>query len=869
MWRYALRQLVAQRVATAFAAAGLLTSILGFILLASTSQTAAATLRGDAEKQWPSPFDLLVRPTAALTSLEKSQGLIRPNYLSGLVGGITSDQLGLIRHIPGVEVAAPIAVVGFVNWPAGTTLDLQSQVAGHLISVFRISQSAVGDAGLSHFPTTTRYLVVAPTGHLATGLGGITELRIGSITIACSGMVSCEDGSTTDGSPAAATTFVSFNEPILLAGVDPTAEAALDGAAGCVRSGRYLQAGDSPRLAGDTGPAIPVLASTTSSIDETVSVRVDAASDPQRILAGADPASLGTWSSVATHATTADQLFQGFLTQGLGSYYNLSPLQVPGPVGYGVVGADHLAARSVPPDLSVFNNPFGNAVVVPPEAQDTWVRAIIAHEFVNSGAATPQGQPTLQPPNRWQIVGRFDSQCLSGVGSSVASLAGFAPATVTTSDGRHLGATRSVAGYVNPPPALLTTLDGAAYFADPARFAGGPGAAFISAIRIRVANVQQPGPLSEARLARVAADIHAATGLAVDIVKGSAQTAVSVDLPAGNFGRPALTVTERWSVKGVVVDFVTTVGRANLALFAIVLLGAAILVGQTTYSSARRRRHEFGVLRAFGWSPGRIVLLVEMETVTLAAVVGVAALLVDVIVAGRLHTGSVGWQLALSPLVAIGVAALAAAVPALLISRSSVVETLRPSRRSRRRSRAPSLVGFAIREMIGAWRAEALLGAGAVGLGGALIGGAVLISTSFGGEVDASLLGTVVSGQLRGFHVVLGALVLVVGVVAAGQIVTLSYLERQSDLAVLRALGWHRRTVAAVAVIQALVMGLVGGIAAAACVALAGWVLGAAVAPTAAASCAALAVSVLGGGLASAGPLLLAWKASPSALLRN
>lgn len=867
VWRYALRQLIAQRVATAFAAAGLLTSIVGFILLASTSQTAAATLRGDAEKAWPSPFDLLVRPPSALTSLETSQGLVRPNYLSGSVGGITNDQLLRIRRIVGVQVAAPIAVVGFVTWPAGTSVDLQRQVGGHLVSVFRISQSAVGDAGLSHFPASTKYLVVAPTGHLEIGPGGVTRLHVGSTTIACTDAVTCDDGNTGSGTPATATTFVSFDEPVLLAGVDPSAEAALSGASTCVRTGRYLRAGDGAMLATTSTPIVPVLASTSSFIDETVSIHVDQATVPEMVLAGTTPSSLSTWSSVTVQSTTADQLFRGFLSQGLGSYYNISPIEVPGTVGYGYVSSNHLATRSVSPDLSAFSNPFATQTPVPTEAQDTWLRAVTAHQFVNGATAGTSGPS--QPPNRWQVVGRFDPQCLTGFGSSVAGLAGFAPATATIGDGRHLGATRSVAGYINPPPALLTTLDGASYFADPSRFVGGSGSAFISAIRIRVANVQQPGPLSEARLARVAADIHAATGLAVDIVKGSVQRAVSIDLPAGRFGRPSLTVTEGWSVKGVVVDFVTTVGRANLALFAVVLVGAAILVGQTTYSSARRRRQEFGVLRAFGWTPRRIALLVEMETVILAAAVGVVALLVDVVVSLLLRTGSLGWQLALSPLVAIGVAALAAAVPALLISRSSVVSTLRPPRRSRRHSRSPSLTGFAIREMAGAWRAEALLGAGAVGLGGTLIGGFLLIAVSFGGEVDASLLGTVISGELRGFHVLLGVLVLVIGMVAAGQIVTLSYLERQPDLAVLRALGWHRRTVAAVAVIQALLLGFIGGLAAAACVVLAAWVLGAGVAAAVVASCTALGVSVVAGGFASAGPLTLTWRASPSALLRN
>src|SRR2546423_9544599 len=97
-----------------------------------------------------------------------------------------------------------------------------------------------------------------------------------------------------------------------------------------------------------------------------------------------------------------------------------------------------------------------------------------------------------------------------------------------------------------------------------------------------------------------------ATGLAVDVVKGSSKKPITVDLPAGRFGRPAMQVTEGWSVKGVAIRFTNAVSLQNLALFAIALLAAGVLVGTTTYIAARRRHEEFGVLRALGWPTWRI-----------------------------------------------------------------------------------------------------------------------------------------------------------------------------------------------------------------------------------------------------------------------
>jgi hypothetical protein len=866
MLRLAVRQLLSRRVSTAFGAFGLLVSTVGFIVLASTSQTVSATLRGDAEKSWSSTFDLLVRPTGSTTTLETREDLVRPNYLSGLIGGITLSQLGRIRDVPGVQVAAPIAVVGFVNWPAGSTVDLQNAAAGKSVSVFRLTQRTTGDGGLSAFPATTSYLVIAPTGTVDQA-----GLHVGSTVIPCTPTVQClTSGDTVPGlSTGQAGAFVPFGEPVLLAGIDPVAEAALTGAPNCMKGGRYLRADDRPDITtgpSDVVPTVPVLASTTSFIDESINVQVDQAAQPSSLMSGGSPAGLQDWREVTDQTSMANTLFQTFSQQGLASFYNTSPLEVPGDVSYQVLGTHHLAAEPVAMNLSVFDSPFGIGASLSPDAQDTWFRSVAAHPF-NNGTGGSRG-PT-QPPNRWQLVGQVDPQCFDGFGTSATNLLGYAPAAVATPAGAHLGPTRSVAGYVNAPPSLLTTLDGAAYFADPHRFANGVGPAFISTVRVRVSDVGQPGPAAESRLARVAADIHVATGLLVDIVKGSAQQAVSVDLAAGHFGRPAMTVVESWTAKGVVVAFVNAVSGANLALFSVILVGGSILIGQTAYASIRRRREEFETLRALGWSRRRIALLIELETVLLGTAAGVVAAAAAIGIRLSAHSGDFGMELAISPLVAIGIASLAAAVPALMVGRSHRARSKRVDRRIRRSSRGPSVLGFAVGDLVSQWRTEATLGAAAVGLGGLLMGLFVLIAVGFGGEVDAALLGTLVSAQFHAFHAVLGGLVLAIGALSAGQIVTLSYLERQPDLAVLRALGWHRRTVVAVIATQATILGLAGGACSGALVVALGVALGTPIGVIALAGLVAVLASLFAAGVAATGPLLLAWLVPPAITLRG
>src|ERR1700694_3457174 len=95
----ALRELVSRRTATLLAGAGLLSATLGFMILASTSLTTQATLRGDINRAWAAPYDLLVRPPDSAAPLETSEGLVRPNFLSSGGGGVRMHKLDAGRPL--------------------------------------------------------------------------------------------------------------------------------------------------------------------------------------------------------------------------------------------------------------------------------------------------------------------------------------------------------------------------------------------------------------------------------------------------------------------------------------------------------------------------------------------------------------------------------------------------------------------------------------------------------------------------------------------------------------------------------------------------------------------------------------------------
>jgi putative ABC transport system permease protein len=867
--RLAIRELISRRVATAMASLGVVTAVLGFVLLAATARTTNAVLTGDVARAWRGPYQLLVRPANARTELEERDGLIRPNYFSGLVGGITAEQYRSIRDLPDVDVAAPVALVGFVEWPASWTLDLRDAVPAGTSGVFRLSFSALGESGLSTYPLGDQFLIAAPNGQLQITPTG-TTLRIGESVIGCTQQVRCLVGTTlAPPVPQAVTpaTTLAFSLPIVVAGVDPDAEAALAGLSACVSSGRYLLESDVPlQVTSTVGPqtAIPILVSTTSFIDESVRVTIARAVDPAPLLQGTLPQQLRDWENIDQRNVSADELYRRFVgALGTGPFYNVSPLWSPSEVNYETTATSRLRAVTVTSDLSVFRNPLlpANADATPIEARDIWFRRLTAR---------PQVQ-RQELPNAWLRVGQYDPGCLpsfdqlaGGGGIDAYSLPG-----VRLPNGELLGPTRAMSGYVNSPPLILTTLEGAKWLSDPRRFSGASGDAFISAIRVKVTGADVAGPVAYARLARAAAEIHDLTGLAVDIVVGSSPRPIQVDLPAGTFGRPDLVVSEGWSVKGIAYRFSRALQIQDVALFAVALLGALALVAQTAFVAVRRRRHEFAVLRGLGWQGRHLALLVLLEVIGIGLLSGLVALAIGFPLSLALGGGdSLQLILLVLPL-AVLVSLVGGVLPAFAATRTSVAKALftsAPIKRSRLPRRSWEL---GVDELVRRRGAEPLIGVTVIALAGTLLGTIVAIEIAFRGQLDVTVLGEYVAARIGPYHLVIALVTLAVGALAAGQIITLGYLERQPELAMLRAVGWRSRDVVAYVIGQALALCLIGGAVAALLVTILMLVLGANPRDLALGVLAGLSAPLLAVFLAIAATLAHAYRLSPAELLRG
>ncbi len=152
----------------------------------------------------------------------------------------------------------------------------------------------------------------------------------------------------------------------------------------------------------------------------------------------------------------------------------------------------------------------------------------------------------------------------------------------------------------------------------------------ISVIRVRVAGVTGPNAVSLARIREVAQQIEQRTHLVVDIVVGSSPRPTAIDLPAGKFGQPALTLTENWVKKGVAFTILTAVDKNSVVLFALILIVCVLFVANSATAAVRGRRRELGVLACLGWTRPRLFasVLGELAAIGLTAgILGAAAAL--------------------------------------------------------------------------------------------------------------------------------------------------------------------------------------------------------------------------------------------------
>jgi len=896
--------------------AGILAAAVSFSLLTAASNTQTAQVTGTVQKNLRAAYDILVRPEGSETAVEKSQGLVEDNYLSGIFGGITMAQYQAIKKIPGVEIAAPIAMIGYVLETVPIVVDVTAALDGTTPQVLTVTDTRVSDRGLTRFPElSVGYVYVTPDplkSQIQSGqsfqvgpgltIGDTETLPGGGTVTVCqentesppapspfaynqTGVAFCYSEGNGFGHLSAlpsghvgAVVWITF--PFLLAAIDPQVEQQLVGLGSAVVQGRYLTAADAPTTT--TGPPqdnlapyteVPVLATTDPYDDDqdTISVSRLPGAAVNLVRGGLTPAQLATalaaepatpvmHTTLTSSAEYGDLLNElGTVGVGVGEYYTSDPVQ------YRELSGGVLSPLPVTNPDSVWSETYGGGFyTVPLDNEDVGFRKL------EENIAPYQGTTTLAPA--LVSVGEFDPSKLPGFNPLAAvPLETYYPPTATGANAASRQALSdqpllpdaNVAGYLQEPPLMLTNLNSLSAFK--AGFPDGDWSAPISSVRVRVGGLHGTVTQELAEVAAVAAAIQKATGLQVDITAGSSPTTETIALPAGKYGRPSLMLDENWVKKAVALVIVSALDQKSVALFVLILLVTALFLANGSIAAVRTRRREIGVLRCMGWPRHAVFRLILGELLLLGAAAGLAGTGISAAVIAGLHLQLPLWRVLLITPVAVALAGAAGLIPAWLATRGEPMDAVQPVASPPRRRARPvrRLLGLALSNLRRR-PARAVLAGVALGVGVAALTVLLGIQLAFSQQVTGSLLGNFVSGEVRGVDYLSAGLAVILGAASVADVLYLNLRERRPEFAALAATGWQRGHLARVALYEGTAIGLLGSLVGG----LAGMGITAALGGSPLALLAAAAVAVAGGTmltLAASGAVVTAASGQPIA----
>ncbi|MFG2041981.1 FtsX-like permease family protein [Dactylosporangium sp. NPDC048998] len=835
---------------------GVLVATTGFTVLTGATDTARLEVTGEVNRSAEAAYQVLVRPRGTRTRLEDDRQKVRPNSLSGVYGGITTDEVAWIAALDGVDVAAPTAMVGYANQVRFGTVDLTGLVDRSLDrQLIRLDRTFLADHGLSSAPGRAEFVYVtkhqlawpkvdgASSSRVEYSDGSVragSDLCADSLPVLEDGTPVCQqidtgemsnlmsdlqgaqvtvfrlrpDGRFEEGSKgehadqvvttdAAVATF-SWQTPMLLAAVDPAAEARLVGLDRALTAGRYLGPGEplGRAPAPVDKPILPVLSVERPYPDN--SLRVGLSRVP---LSGPLPGDTPQHALAVLDAMTGPLLQTREVQsrpQGVGDSVTLKPFMRVGGVDYTENPDGSLTAVPVPSDPEAWRVKDIEGVHLPWQLYDTSYRSIAQTSKLGGarvvGVYDPAKVQAFDPLTKVPME-TYQAPTATGADQRTRDLLG----------GGALLPNGNPAGYLATPPTLLTSLD----LLDQLYRRLGldtPRKAPVSAVRVRVAGAHGFDAAARERVRVVAERIAAATGLDVDITYGSSPQPQTVNISAGRFGRPELRLSELWTRKGVAAAIVSAVDRKSVVLFGLVLVVCALFLANAVAAGVRDRRTELATLTALGWPARRVFAAVLGEVAAIGLVAGAGTMLLAAPL-GRLLAVGVPWGRALLAVpIALLLALLSGLLPALSAARGRPARGLRQvASRPRRAGRPRGPAGLGLRNLLRV-PGRTLLGACALAIGitAATVLGA--ITFAFHGAIVGTLLGDAVSLQVRSVDTVAVAATVLLGAFAVADVLYLNIRDRSAELATLRATGWTTGALARLVAAEGLGIGVLGGL---------------------------------------------------------
>src|SRR5216683_1914033 len=629
MWPYIFLLLRRQPGKSALVSGGFLLAACALILLSATTQTTLVRGNQIISQNWRPTYDLVVLPPRARIPADPR---VPSDLLAGYGGGISIQQYKQIKSLSGVEVAAPIAYVGYVQMPVPVVYLSDHSLPSGYYQLDWVLSAFNGQRNIVETQETDMIYINAGGGNV--NPNGDNTQQVPDVFAAFGGQIQEEQFETGDNPPPLPAPAVGT---FLLAGIDPQAENQLVHLDKSIRSGRMLIHRSLPgqitlnakltllyhgpltpdQIVAKGGiPYLQQLPGKQILFQGSVPL---VQNDPQRFSGASLLWDGHTWQTIRSSSSKGIEPFYILDFSSASAPAGLSYQSAKAPDGSsayafvpkGTQGGEATFRALTPLHMVKSDN------TLKPGGPDAFYEYEAVGEFTDNGLTAQINNPlNWLPENTYAaspVTLHYDAQGH--------------PVTPTT-----LLPTTNPAGYVMQPPLALTTIAAACELV---------GNHCISAIRVRVAGVVTPNQESWKHIQQVAQEIRQQTGLQVVVTLGSSPQPTLVYVPGIHTGELGATqdiaplgwVEERWIHIGVGLTYLNQLGSTRLLLLGAVLavcLGYLAVAFSALVSSQRR---EFAVLSLLGWRPWQPIRLFLLQALILALGGGLVGLGLALLVA--------------------------------------------------------------------------------------------------------------------------------------------------------------------------------------------------------------------------------------------
>jgi hypothetical protein len=855
VFHYMILMLRERRGRSILTGGGFLVTACALILLSATTQTTVLQAKQIISKNWRSTYDLVVLPPRTEAPPGKA---IPPDQFEGYDGGITIQQYEQIKKLPGVEVAAPIAFIGYALFPT-TVIQLGSP---HLTPGFyQLNWTLTAFNGqqiVTEYHTSVN--VYASGG--CSGICGLTNSQQQSLaSLGINDYFFPQNGQYLTGVPDPGT--------FLLAAVDPEAENALVHLNNSLVEGTQLPEQirldldeQQPTITGmnnnDQIPNydVPLLINTQPPGDIRLHASfvriISPTGDPQKVVAQGGSAYLDRLPRqmifagnvpiaqndlrIFSQGTTLVQQGSALEIQGGNSSFALNLTSSPSSLLYQPTkvpqGQTKPAYALVPSNVQ---NPSGtqgtevafrNLEPLPGNMQQQ--DGTIGYSYQAIFDTIYNGATYTAEP-----VGEFDGKQLSAAFTNILNWLPentYTPSpTILRYDAQghpikpvSLLPTTNPTGFTLQSPMALTTLAAAEQIR---------GNGCISVIRVRVAGNITPDETGWRRVAQVAQEIHQRTGLQATVTLGSSPQPTLIYVPGvrqGYYGAiqniaPIGWVEERWIAIGAALVYLNQLGETQTLLLGAILLVCLGYLAVMMSSLVSTQRRELAVLSALGWRPWHPAGLFLAQALALSlcgGVVGIGLALMIVTLIGA----SPPWYIVAWTIPGVLLLALVSALyplwriwhlqPADALRAGTTVTRERKIARFNRWnasfwSRLPAVGGMALRNLSRS-RGRTVIAIGSIFLSAVLLTVMVDGLLAFRQTLQGTLLGNYVLLQTAVPQLAGAAFAIVLTFVSVADLLVLQVHERQGEIGLLQAVGWRIKVVQGLFIREGLTLAATG-----------------------------------------------------------